>query len=312
MSTSRDNESREIVNLERGQTILDALEHSEIRSQTEVKHKFLMLVMIAGLCVLAMYVLRREDSAQYKIISVATCIFCNAFLVYWGYLIATASQLHCIRLTTSRFQPFYGNMVFPTEIKHYPSRPIKSSSEMFALRGSSVHIFLVSMAMTISCFTAFAVMLNWLDLQRHAHLSDNGVNINYLEQALAICSALAFPLIACFELGANNPYMTFMHYFGVLCLACMVWPFAIQSGFSMLSIIIVSIAYISFGVWIGLGYYYPDDLSQMKVTDEEMQRKVHRMSVRCLLAQISGSYWCSVALCLYLWNIQEVICECSH
>ena len=101
MKPSNDNESREILNIERGQTILDALEHSEIRSQTEVKHKFLMLVMIPGLCVLAMYVLRREDSAQYKIIAVATCIFCNAFLAYWGYLVGTASQLHCIRLTTT-------------------------------------------------------------------------------------------------------------------------------------------------------------------------------------------------------------------
>ena len=153
-------------------------------------------------------------------------------------------------------------------------------------------------------------MLNWLDLQRHAHLSNEQMNINYLEEALAICSVFALPMVGYFELDVYSRCLMLMHYIGVLCLALMVWPFAIQSGFSMISIVIIVVSYLSFAVWVGLGYYYPDDLSERLshgMTEKEMRMKVHWMSLYCLLAQTLGTYGCGAALSLYLWNIHEIV-----
>lgn len=299
------------IDVRRGQTILDALQLEQIRSQTELKHKFLMFGMIPFLCMLAIYCLHDMESAQYKIMSIAVAIFGIVFFTYWLYLIGTASQLHCIRLITTPFQP-YGNMIFPTQIKHYPSRPIKSMSEMLALRGSSIHIFHLFMGMAVSCVTATAVMLNWLDLQRHARLSDQEMNINYLEQAFAICAVFAMPMIGYFELNVHSQWHLIMHYAGVMCMVFAVWPYAIQSSFSVCSIVVIVVTYISLALWISLAYYYyPNDLSNEKgseMTEEEMRKKVHRMSVHCLISQTIGAIGCTVALCLYLWNIQEVGC----
>ena len=135
--------------------------------------------MISSLCVIAVYNLCEMESAENKIMSMAVAISFTAFLVYWLYPRAAAPQLCRIPLITTRFQPFYGNVIFPTQIKHYSSRPIKSTSEFLALRGSSIHIFFVIMTMAVSCVTAFAIMLNWLNLQRHARLSNEAMNINY-------------------------------------------------------------------------------------------------------------------------------------
>ena len=136
------------------------------------------------------------------------------------------------------------------------------------------------------------------------------MNINYLEQALVICSVFALPMVGYFELDVHSPCLMLMHYVGVLCLVLMAWPFAIQSGFSMASIAITAMSYMSFAVWLYLGFYYPYDVLEREnseeIIDEEMRRRVHWMSLYCLLSQTAGTYGCIMALVLYLWNIEEV------
>lgn len=314
-SNDRDNiqESRgtpSVERLRRGQTIQDGLEELQIpiRSQSELKHKLVMFTVIPGLNLLAIYLLSEEESARYKIMSVAAAIFTTAFTGYLVYLIGSSSHLHRMKLITTRFQP-YGHMIFPTQIKHYPSRPIKSVSEMLALRGSSIHIFFVFMGMGIACVTATAVLLNWLDLQRQTDISHEEMHINYLEQAFAISSVFAFPMVGYFELDVHSPCLMFMHYVGVLCQVLAVWPFALQSSFGWCSIIMVAVSYTPLVVWGLLGCIYPNDLyqgSNIEIAEHEMRQKVHRISVHCLLSQTLGGYLCMVTLCAYLWSIQEI------
>ena len=298
------------MHLSRGHNVVDEL-GADIRStnQPEIKQKLVMFVMIPGLCAAAIYNLRGVESAYYKSISSCVSIISAAFVVYWFYLIETASQLHRIRIVTSRFEPFYGNMVFPTQIRHYPSRPIKSVSEIIALRGSSAHIFFLSTTVAGACISATAIISHWLDLQQHAHLSNQETTLDYLEQALAICSVFALPMVAHFELDVHTPCLMFMHYTGVLCHVCSVWPFAIQSGFSVPSIGIIVVSYVSFASWLILARFYPADLSKaykVRMSDVKMKESVHLMSVHCLVAQATGTTGCLVACCLYLWNIREV------
>ena len=310
--------------LKRGQTMLDGLEQSgldrsEMRNQPEIKHKLIMFVTLPCLCMAVIWTLNEMESAQYKIMSLCVGIFSITWFAYWFYLIGSSSQLHRIRLITTRFDPFYGNMVFPTSIKHYPSRPIKSISETLALRGSSIHIYFVFMGMANACVTANAVMLNWLDLRRYARLSNEEMNINYLEQALAICSVFAMPMVGFFELDVHSPCLMLMHYVGVLCEALMVWPFAIQSDFSVTSISIIAVTYLALAMWWFLGSYYPDDLVNEKdcsgmaevsaSNEDKMKKAVHLMSLKCLLPQTIGAIGCMTALSMYLWNIQEVGCS---
>ena len=305
--------------LKRGQTILEGLDQSEMRNQPEIKHKLIMFVTLPCLCMVVIFALNEMDSAQYKIMSLCVGICSITWFSYWFYLIGSSSQLHRMRLITSRFDPFYGNMVFPTQIKHYPSRPIKSISETLALRGSSIHIYFVFMAMANACVTANAIMLNWLDLRRNARLSDEEMNINYLEQALVICSVFALPMVAFFELDEHTPCLMIMHYVGVICEALMVWPFAIQSDFSITSIAIIAVTYVALAMWWILGSYYPDDLVDERdcngiidvseLDENEMKKTVHRMSIRCLMSQTVGAIGCMTALCMFLWNIQDIGCS---
>lgn len=281
-----------------------------MRSQTDITHKFLMLTMIPGLNILSIYFLSGEDSAQYKIISVAEAIFAGAFFMYFFHLMAT-SQMHRIRIIPAPFEPLHPTMIFPTQIKHYPSIPVKSISEMLALRGSSIHIFFVMMATTASCISATAVTLNWLDLQRYAHVSDREMNINYLEQALAISAVFSLAVVGHYELNVHSPCHMVMHYLGVLGSGSGVWPFAIQSAFSMLSITIIVVTSASFALWACFAYYYPNDVSNkngIEMSQGEMRRQVHQISIHCLMAQTIGSMGCVLGWCLYLWNIKEIRC----
>jgi len=291
--------------------IIDMLrDETEVRSQTEIKHKLVLLVTIVTLCALSLFILSPSDSAQYKIMSAGAAINSAAFFVYWLYLLFQSTHLHSIRIITARMKPFYGSMVFPTQIEQFPLRPIKSMSEMLALRGSSIHIWFVTMGNLVGCITATAITLNWLDLHRNARLSDKELNINYVEQAFAICAAVSQGLIGSFDLNVYSRWHVYMHYVGVLCMVLGVWPFVIQSKWSMLSIAITSVTYIALIAWTCLWYYYPSDLSDgmgrgQGVEYQKVQRKVHVISLQCLLSETVGAIGCSLALCLYLWNIED-------
>ena len=127
--------------------------------------------------------------------------------------------------------------------------------------------------MAISCVTANAVMLNWLDLRKHAHLPNQEMIINYLEHVLVICSVFALPMVGYFELDVHSPCLMLMHYVGVLCLVLMEWPVTIQSGFSMMSIAIIAMSYTSFAIWLCFGYYYHDDVLGRENIKEMMTTK---------------------------------------
>eukprot|EP01083_Nonionella_stella_P102373 291181_1 len=53
-----------------------------------------------------------------------------------------AKYLHRNKIVTTYIEPDFGSIVFPLQIKAYPTKPIMSISEMFAIRGSRLdHIF---------------------------------------------------------------------------------------------------------------------------------------------------------------------------
>lgn len=190
-------------------------------------------------------------------------------------------------------------------------RPIKSISSTVAIRGSSINILFLMNAMGYSGCVGAAVLLNWLDLHKHSALTAEEMDINHAEQALAICSVLSMPLVGFFELDVKNRLLMVLHYVGVLFKLMMVWPFAIQSGYSVFSVVIIVVTYLSLAFWWWIGSYYPNDVSKgcaNGMAEEEMKRKVHWMSVHCLSAQIVGSIGCLGSMSLYIWHIQEVGC----
>ena len=298
-----------------GSQVINILQHeTEIKSETEILHRLVQMVLILCAAVVAIYRLADAESAQYKIIAVMVAVLSSSYFVYWLYLIARSSQLHLIRLVTARIEPYYGDMIFPMQIKHYPSRPIKAMSEMLAIRGSSAHIAQVSVGTVVATLNATAVTLKWLERHQSAQLNDQSVDINYVEEMCVVATILAMPLIGLFEYNVHSMGHLAMHSLGFFCLALSVWPFAIQSQWSLMSIVLIVLTYSSFVFWVILAFYvYPHDLStnskgtakeqEMREDHKQMIRKVHRISVHCLYQQTLGAIGCTASFVCYLWNL---------
>ena len=188
-------------------------------------------------------------------------------------------------------------------------------SEMLAIRGSSAHIAQVSVGTVVATLNATAVTLKWLDRHQNAQLNDQSVDINYVEETCAVATILAMPLIGLFEYNVHSTCHLAMHSLGFFCLALSVWPFAIQSQWSLVSIIFVVLTYSSFVFWVILAFYvYPHDLStnkngtakEQELSEEDhkqMIRTVHRVSVHCLCQQTIGAIGCTASFVCYLWNL---------
>ena len=303
--TKEDNVPQNIVSepKQSGSKAINILQQeTEIKSETEILHRLVQMVLILSAAVVTIYLLADADSAQYKIIAVMVAVLSSSYFVYWLYLLARSTQLHLIRLVTARMEPYYGNMIFPMQIKHYPSRPIKSMSEILAIRGSSAHISQVSVGTVVATLNATAVTLKWLDRHQNSQLSDAKVDTNYVEQICVVATILAMPLIGLYELNVHSTCHMIMHYLGVFCLALSVWPFAIQSQWSWISIVLIVVTYSSFVVWVILAFYvYPHDLREDD--HEQIAKRVHRISMHCLLAQTIGAIGCTVCFVCYLWNL---------
>ena len=61
-------------------------------------------------------------------------------------------------------------MIFPISIRQYPFMPVFSMSELFAVRGSSVHSLFMIMCISIGAIVSAAIVVHWVDQhQNHIH-----------------------------------------------------------------------------------------------------------------------------------------------
>ena len=80
-------------------------------------------------------------------------------------------------------------------------------------------------------------------------LEKSYIDKEYIEIYLAIFSCVATGLIGNFDLNQNDKISIIMHYIGVLFMIISVFPYCIISNWSISSIILVCLAYISFIMW---------------------------------------------------------------
>ena len=285
-----------------------------IKITTEIKHKLIFLILFIPAMVISIYLLRNSPSAKYKMMASAASWIFIIFYSNWIYLILKANKLHRIEVITGKLKPDYGNIIFPISIKQYPYKPIFSMSELFAIRGSSVHLLFMIMCISIGAIVSVAIVIHWID-QHQNH--QNGVDLSEeYWQFLGINSALATPIIGNFDLNPHSKCHQFMHYLGVLMMALSVLPYGIQQGWSVISILLIISGVGVLCVWVGFSYYVPTDMSgdvkkdgdrhEIIESREEVLRYVHKISLVSILLETTGCIINSFINCAFLWNLKDV------
>eukprot|EP01084_Bolivina_argentea_P171754 297572_1 len=150
-------------------------------------------------------------------------------------------------------------MIYSVKVKKYPTKPMKSMSEFFALRGVEVHSMFLFMAAFIGglMHMSTAVVGHWINLCQYGNI-DTFWDVEYTELFLTICSGLATIVTGMFDLNPNDKMHYILHYIGVLFMMISVFPYALQSDFNVLSILLMIGSFSSWILWSFLSYYYPN------------------------------------------------------
>ena len=133
---------------------------------------------------------------------------------------------------------------------------------------------------------------------------------------MGINSALATPIIGNFDLNPHSKCHQIMHYLGVLMMALSVLPYGIQQEWDALSIILILSGVAVLSIWTAASYYYPQDLRNEVRTDgdrdeiiesrEAVLKRVHRISVICIMLETTGCIINSWINVMFLWNLKDV------
>ena len=277
-----------------------------ITSNTDIKYKLIFLFLFIPAMLSSIYFLRHSESAKYKIIAMAMFWIFMIFYPLWLYFIFNSSKLHRIEVITAKLAPHYGNMIFPLQIKRYPFEPVFSMSELFAIRGSSVHLLFCVMCISIGSIVSLAITMHWVEQFQ------NGVDIVHDHEAgywqfLAINGALATPIIGNFDLNPHSKGHIIMHYIGVTMMGLSVFPYGIQQNWSIESIILIASGLAVLAIWVILSYCFTNDLSDQvdnKNGADKVRAKVHRVSVFCIVMETIGCIIISAVNTLFIWDLK--------
>ena len=277
-----------------------------INIKTEIKHKLLFLITFLIAMIISIYFLRDLKSAKYKILASAAFWIFIIFYINWLYLIFNAKQLHRIEIITTKLNPDFGNIIFPIQIKQYPFIPIFSMSELFAIRGSSVHLLFCIMCISIGSIVSITIVTYYIE-----QYQNNKNNIEYSVLLLAINSSLATPFLGNFDLNPNSKCHKIMHYVGVVMMALSVFPYGIQQNWNCLSLILIISGLTILLLWYIIKKYhnwYCNDFSVLlKSYDERyVLKRVHRISLICIILETVGCIINSFINTLFIWNLKEV------
>eukprot|EP01084_Bolivina_argentea_P001505 2780_1 len=285
-------------------------EENHLKIQTEIKLKVIFAVLFILSSIITIYLLCNEESAEYKIIGTEIGIIFFLFHSNWLYLIFSSNGMHRIEVITSKIKPDYGNIIFPVQIKEYEHMPIKSMSQLLALRGTSVHSLFNVMCLTINgVLIGAAILTHWIDLHQYGNI-DTFFDAQYIELFLSVCGSLTIPLMATFEANPHSKCHIALHYFGVFLMIISLFSYCIQSNWNIFSVAILCCALFSFVLWIIFAKYYPDDISSNrndnKDNEEYIKRKTHSISVQCIVMETIGCIMVTVNNTLYVYNLKNI------
>ena len=284
----------------------------DVRIRTEIRDKLLYLIIFVPVMALSIYLLRDTKSARYKVGAIAFGWVATIFYITWFYMLWTTSKLHGVKVITGKLKPDYGNMIFPTKIKQYPYKPVTSMSALFAVRGSSMHLLFCISSISSGCISSFCIVMHWID-----QYQNHSLGIVYGEeywQFMAIFGALGPPIIANFDLNFDSKCHVFMHYVGVVMLGLSVFPFGIQQNWNGLSVFLIVCGWSFLIIWSVLNKYFPKDLSMEVLgerTKEDVKKKVHRISLICILMETFGTIFVSINCGLFGWNLEDIPTDCT-
>jgi len=282
------------------------IQQHQLRNQSDIIHKFILFAVILSLWAAAIYCLSELEFARYKVLSAVVAIPICVCYFYFVYLIGSASELHSICLITTSFDSFGHQMLLPTKLEHFPFRPIKFASRLLAVRGGTVQsVYIVTITVSTGVYIG-ATLFHWMECKA---LMFELFSSHYMELVFSMCTAAGYFMIGYFEMSAYSVLHTSCHYIGVLLASMSVWPLAIHSEWSALSIALIAVPYGLLFVWLYFVYTFPDDFSQdieRGMSEREVIQKVHRVSACCLLIQLTCVFSGAFSFFVYLWHIESV------
>jgi len=309
-------------------SILDVLSDSALSSPAgsclslAVWHKLVFIMFLLTTCILSTHLLCDEDSAKYKIMAAVIGNVVSAFFCYLFHSLWKSQKLHRVKVITTPIDPYFGALALPTQIEEDQTRPIFSISELVGFRGSSLYLLFLFSSITIASVTSMAVTIRWVEL----HSAGSGyADPRYPAQVVAIAFALCAPLLRFFDLtGCDEVGGYRVLDIGDLILSALgTFAFGVQSGWSGGSVFLIDATLLFVIMWVAMTRYYSKDLSIALVrvhsehstkkgpsswtAEEALFRKVHVISLRCVVVESLARMCCVVSIFLYIWNLRDVV-----
>eukprot|EP01083_Nonionella_stella_P074696 202707_1 len=284
--------------------IKNQLDSEIISIRTDIQFKLLFTMLLSSSGITAAFLLRDDPAAKYKFIAATMFFILGLFFVSFLYFVFTSRSLHRIEVITARIKPDFGSIIFPIKIKQYPNQPIKSMSELFALRGTSIHLLFGFVCNTIGVLVFLAVLLNWFDI--HQNDLENAWNSKHVANFLGICGGIATPLMGNYDLNPNDKGHIAMHYIGVMLMGVSVWSVGIAFEWNMQVIVLISCTMFVLTVWIVLStFHYPDIIGGGGLSKKAIKARTHHISLVCITAETLGCILCSSCNIMYVWNLRD-------
>ena len=309
-------------------SILDVLSDSESATNgsclsVAVWHKLAFIMFLLSSCILSTHLLCDEESAKYKMMAAVIGNVLSAFFCYLFHSLWKSQKLHQVKVITTSIDPYFGALSLPTQIEEDQTRPIFSISELVGFRGSSLYLLFLISSVSIAAITSLAVMTRWVELHEAMTAGTGYADTRYPLEVVAIAFALCAPLIRFFDLSAYDEVAGWR----VLDMADLVlsfmgtFAFGVQSEWSSGSVWLINATLVFVIMWAAMTRYYSKDLSidLIKVhsehstyngpsnwTEEALFRKVHIISLRCVVVEALARMCCLVSVFLYVWNLEDV------
>eukprot|EP01083_Nonionella_stella_P081160 223445_1 len=278
-----------------------------VQAVTDIKEKLFVIILSVAILITFFFLL--FDAPKHKFIGAQLFWVFAVFHIVILAHVFKCKYLHRIKIVTTHIAPDFGSIVFPLQIKPYPTKPITSISEMCAIRGSQLnHMFGFMCFMNTGILTA--VLYSHLsNLNRFGNINSFW-NKEYLEVFLSASTVVSLPLMGMFDLNPNDKVHSIVHYLGVLFMMVSVFQYALQSDFGGYSILLICGSFGCWLIWFCIFIYYPTDVKSEFGESEEgehrMKEYVHSISVKCILSETIGCFFCCMATVAYVWNLRDV------
>jgi len=210
--------------------------------------------------------------------------------IYFLSILFGSSQLHYIYVKRKRVKGFT-NFVIPKCTEEEKTRAIKSVSAVTATFGSNAHGLFTRSAYASVGAAFTAIVIHWND---HENQMENKEKVASI---LMLCGIFGNALYGTWELEGPSNYLTFcMHYScAPLIFVLQTLAYCIQSSWSALSIALFTVGIIIDIVYVVIIYALPEHSDDVK--------KVHRISLICILCEFIALSIPCFSVVLFLWNL---------